>query len=81
MRRIHRPVATTLVSLAAALAVAAMMSAVPGAIIAAPASFILIGFGGVGLGIETIVPIGIAVITAYLIIAFVRLYREEQEAM
>ena len=55
MRRIHRPVATTLVSLAAALAVAAMMSAVPGAII--------------------------AVITAYLIIAFVRLYREEQEAM
>ena len=64
-----------------ALAVAAMISAVPGAVIAAPASFILIGFGGVGLGIEAIAPIGIAVITAYLIVASIRLYREGQEAM
>ncbi len=64
-----------------ALAVAAMISAVPGAIIAAPISFVLIGVGGVGLGVEAIAPIGIAVIVAYLIVASIRLYREAHEAM
>ena len=66
---------------ALALSVAAMISAVPGAIIAAPVSFVMIGFGGVGLGIEAIAPIGIAVITAFLIVASIRLYKEAQAAM
>jgi H+/Cl- antiporter ClcA len=50
----------------AALAVAAMVAAVPGAIIGAPASFTLLGAGVVGVGIEGIAPVGISVITAHL---------------
>lgn len=50
----------------ASLAVAAMVAAVPGATIGAPVGFILIGFGGVGVGIEAIGPIGIAVLTSYV---------------
>ena len=50
----------------ASLAVACMLAAVPGAIIAAPVSFVLIGVGTTGLGVEAIAPIGIAVVTAYI---------------
>lgn len=50
----------------AALAIAAMLAAVPGAIIGAPVSFILIGVGTVTAGIEAIPPIGIAVVVAHI---------------
>ncbi len=55
------------------LAVACMLAAVPGAIIAAPVSFVLIGVGTVGLGVEAIAPIGISVITAYITASALRL--------
>jgi len=57
----------------AGLAVACMLAAVPGAIIAAPVSFVLIGVGTVGLGVAAIAPIGIAVITAYITVSALRL--------
>jgi len=50
----------------AGLAVAAMLAAVPGGVIAAPISFILIGVGAVGVGIEAAAPVGVAVLTAHL---------------
>ena len=65
----------------AALAVAAMIAAVPGATISAPVSFILIGVGGVALGTAAIAPIGIAVITAYLAISTVKFFKTEQDAI
>lgn len=57
----------------AGLAVACMLAAVPGAIIAAPVSFALIGVGAVGLGVTAVAPIGIAVITAYITASALRL--------
>ena len=65
----------------APLAIAAMIAAVPGAVISAPVSFILIGVGGVALGASAIAPIGIAVITAYLAISTVKFFKEEQDAV
>lgn len=50
-----------------ALAVAGMMAALPGTIIGAPVSFVLIGVVGVGIGVESLAPIGIAVITAHVV--------------
>ena len=49
-----------------ALAIAAMMAAVPGALIGAPVSFVLIGVGMVVVGIEAIPAIGIAVAVAHI---------------
>jgi H+/Cl- antiporter ClcA len=65
----------------AELAIAAMIAAVPGAIISAPVSFILIGVGGVALGPSAIAPVGIAVITAYLAISTVKYFKTAQNAM
>ena len=65
----------------APLAIAAMIAAVPGAVIQAPVSFILIGVGGVALGAAAIGPIGIAVITAYLAISTVKFFKEQQNTM
>jgi H+/Cl- antiporter ClcA len=65
----------------ASLAVAAMIAAVPGAVISAPVSFILIGAGGVMLGPLGIAPVGIAVIAAYLAISTVKYFKQEQDAM
>ena len=65
----------------APLAIAAMIAAVPGAVISAPVSFILIGVGGVALGAPAIGPIGIAVITAYLAISTVKFFKQQQDAM
>jgi len=65
----------------AALAIAAMIAALPGATISAPVSFIIIGVGGVALGAEAVAPVGIAVITAYLAISTVRFFKEQQDAM
>jgi H+/Cl- antiporter ClcA len=63
------------------LAVAAMIAAVPGAIIGAPVSFILIAIFGVGLGVAAAGPIGIAVITAHLTVGAVKLFAETRESM
>jgi H+/Cl- antiporter ClcA len=48
------------------LAVAGMMAAVPGATIGAPVSFVLIGVGTVGLGVEAIPGISVAVVVAHI---------------
>lgn len=64
-----------------ALAVAAMIAAVPGAIIGAPVSFILIAVGGVGLGVTAVAPIGIAVITAHLTVGAIKVFAETRESM
>jgi hypothetical protein len=50
-----------------------MLAAVPGAIVAAPVSFVLIGVGTAGLGVEAIAPVGIAVITSYVTVSALRL--------
>jgi len=67
--------------ISAPLAIAAMIAAVPGAVIQAPVSFILIGVGGVALGAPGIAPVGIAVITAYLAISTVKYFKQEQDEM
>ncbi len=64
-----------------ALAVGAMIAAVPGAIIGAPVSFILIAVGGVGLGVTAVAPIGIALITAHLTVGAVKLFAETRDSM
>ncbi len=60
----------------AALAVAAMIAALPGAVIGAPVSFVLIGVVTVGIGVESLAPISIAVITAHASNAALRLHLE-----
>ena len=65
----------------AALAVAAMIAAVPGATIGAPVSFILLGAGVVGVGIGGLAPIGIAVIAAHLAVWGIKLFRQTRESM
>jgi H+/Cl- antiporter ClcA len=64
-----------------ALAVGAMIAAVPGAIIGAPVSFILIAVGGVGLGVTAIAPIGIAVITAHLTVSAIKVFAATRDSM
>jgi H+/Cl- antiporter ClcA len=59
----------------ASLAVAVMIAAVPGAIIGAPVTFIILGVGTVGLGISSVAPMGIAIITAQLTVSALRLRR------
>jgi H+/Cl- antiporter ClcA len=65
----------------AALAVAALIAAVPGATIGAPVSFILIGAGVVGVGVGGFAPIGIAVITAHLSVWGLQVFKETRESM
>ena len=65
----------------ASLAMAAMIAAVPGAVVSAPVSFIFIGVGGVLLGPEGFAPVGLAVITAYLAMSTVKFFKQEQDAM
>jgi H+/Cl- antiporter ClcA len=65
----------------ASLAVAAMIAAVPGATMAAPVSFILLGAGVVGVGISGIAPVGIAVITAHLAVWGLGVFRETRESV
>ena len=57
------------------LSVAVMIAAVPGAIIGAPITFIILGVGTVGLGVESVAPMGIAIITAQLAVSVLRLRR------
>ncbi len=63
----------------ASLAVAAMLAAVPGAVVGAPIGFILIGIGGVGLGIEGAAPVGIAVITSSVAASALQLHKKHGE--
>jgi H+/Cl- antiporter ClcA len=56
-----------------ALAVGAMLAAVPGSVVQAPLSMILISAGAVGLSGAAIPPVGVAVITAYLITSAVNM--------
>lgn len=57
-----------------ALAVGALLAAVPGAFLGAPVSLILIAGGTIGLGAAALVPICIAVVTSHLSLAIVRYY-------
>jgi len=57
-----------------ALCVGAMLAAVPGAFLNAPLSLILIAVGTVGIGAEASVPIGIAVVTAHILMALIQNY-------
>ncbi len=59
----------------ASLSIAVMIAAVPGAIIGAPVTFIILGVGTVGLGIESVAPMGIAIISAQLAVSALRLRR------
>lgn len=51
----------------AARAVGALLAAVPGSVVQAPLSMILISAGAVGLNGAAIPPVGVAVVTAHLI--------------
>jgi hypothetical protein len=72
---------TLLPGIPAPLAVAAMIAAVPGGTIGAPVSFILLGAGVVGVGINGFAPVGIAVITAHLAVWGITLFKETRESL
>lgn len=55
-----------------ALCVGAMLAAVPGAFLRAPLPLIIIAAGTVRLEPEALVPIGIAVVIAYMLMSFMR---------
>jgi H+/Cl- antiporter ClcA len=74
-------VAASFDAIPVSLAVAAMIAAIPAAIISAPISFILIAVGGVGLGVAAIPPIGISVLTAQLVVGALKLAREAHQSM
>ncbi len=57
-----------------ALSVGALLAAVPGALLTAPVSLILIAVGTIGIAPGALVPICIAVVTSYLSLAIVRYY-------
>ena len=58
------------------LAVAAMLAAVPGAVLGGPLSLMLIAAGTVSLGPQALMPVGIAVVTAHIAMAFVQYYAQ-----
>ncbi len=68
-------VSALLPQIPASLAVGVMIAAVPGAIIGAPVTFIILGVGTVGLGIASVAPMGLAIITAQLAVSALRLRR------
>lgn len=55
-----------------ALAVGCMLAAVPGSYLRAPVSMVLIAAIALYLDAETVAPVAIAVVTAYLLVAAVR---------
>lgn len=55
-----------------ALAVGCMLAAVPGSYLRAPISMVLIAAIALYLDAETVAPVAIAVVTAYLLVAAVR---------
>jgi H+/Cl- antiporter ClcA len=52
-----------------ALAVGAMLAAVPGSYLTAPVAMILIALGTIGISLESVIPIGIAVVTAHITVS------------
>jgi len=65
----------------APLAVAALLAALPGATIAAPVSFILLAAGVVVVGVAGLPPIGIAVVTAHLVVWRLEIFRQTRDSM
>lgn len=65
----------------APLAVAATIAAMPGAIIGAPVSFILIGAGVVGVGVGGLAPVGMAVVTAHLAVWSLKLFSQMRDSV
>ncbi len=64
-----------------ALAVAALIAAVPGATLGAPVSMVLIGAGSVGIGIEAFAPVALSVATSHILISFVvKRMKKQQDA-
>lgn len=61
-------------SIPIALCVGAMLAAVPGAFLRAPLALIIIAAGTVRLEPEALVPIGIAVVIAFMLMSFMRKY-------
>jgi H+/Cl- antiporter ClcA len=57
-----------------ALAVGAMLAAVPGSYLTAPVAMILIALGTIGISLETIIPIGIAVVTAHITVSLFQVF-------
>jgi H+/Cl- antiporter ClcA len=57
-----------------ALCVGAMLAAVPGAFLNAPLALIIIAAGTVRLEPEALIPIGIAVVIAHMLMSFIRKY-------
>ena len=51
-----------------------MLAAVPGAVLGGPLSLMLIAAGTVSLGSQALVPVGIAVVTAHITMAFIQYY-------
>jgi H+/Cl- antiporter ClcA len=65
----------------APLAVAGMVAAVPGAVIAAPLSFTLLAVGTVGAGVTAVAPVAVAVIIAHLSVAALEFFRSARESV
>lgn len=63
-----------------ALAVAALLAAVPGATIGAPVSFMLIGVGTVATGLEGLPAVGVAVIVAHIGASALQIHRHQRQA-
>lgn len=61
-----------------ALCVGAMLAAVPGAFLNAPLALIIIAAGTVRLEPEALLPIGIAVVTAHILMSIVRKYVSDE---
>ena len=65
----------------APLSVAAIIAAMPGAILGAPVSFILIGAGSVGVGIAGLAPVGMAVVTAHLAVWSLKVFSRVRDSV
>jgi H+/Cl- antiporter ClcA len=63
-----------------ALAVSCMLAAVPGSYLRAPVSLTFIAAIALGLGAETIAPVTVAVITAYIVVSIVRYLLAERRS-
>jgi H+/Cl- antiporter ClcA len=61
-------------SIPIALCVGAMLAAVPGAFLNAPLALIIIAAGTVRLQPEALLPIGLAVVIAHILMSFMRTY-------
>jgi hypothetical protein len=51
-----------------------MLAAVPGSYLAAPVAMILIALGTIGISLETVIPIGVAVVTAHITVSLFQVF-------